>query len=603
MSSDHHFQVDLRGVIELLSGHLYSGPEVYIREMLQNAVDAINARRIDSPGFRGQVQIEIVESKSGTPPTLVVHDNGIGLTMSEVHEFLATIGQSSKRNAISRESFIGQFGIGLLSAFVVCEEIVVITRSVHPESITIEWKGRSDGTYSVRELSLENESGTQVYLRAKPGCFDYFDPQFVKDTAAHYGGHLPIPIEISCGDDRQVINTTPPWEFQDSSEQSLTEALLEYGRETFEMNLLDAIPLKSESGKVSGVAYVLPHAAPVASKRTHRVYLKNMLLSESVEGLLPDWAFFVKCVVNASNLSPTASREGFHEDDNLAQTREELGACLRKYLIDLAEHDRPRLDRIIGLHYLPIKGLAVEDDEFFEMFIDWLPFETTLGEMRAEEFRGRKTPVRYVRSRDQFRQISGVAAAQNMCIINTCYTYDTELIEKLARVFPGQEVEAVDVSELAQDFEDLTLEEREEMFELVKLANLALQPFHCEVDVKKFKPAALPTLYVSNDAATFQRSVDQAKDISDEMWSGLLDSVSSGAFSSSNAQLCLNYHNDLIRKMARVTDRTRLQRSLEMLYVQALLLGHYPLKEKEMSLLNDGLLSMIELSMEEGEGQ
>jgi len=588
MSSDHHFQVDLRG-------------DVYIREMLQNAVDAINARKIDNPAFEGRVQLEVVESKDGAPPTLVVHDNGIGLTMSEVHEFLATIGQSSKRGAISRESFIGQFGIGLLSAFVVCEEIVVITRSVHPESITIEWKGRADGTYSVRELSFDTEPGTQVFLRAKPGSFEYFDLEFIKDRAAHFGGHLPIPIEISCGGRREAINTVPPWELADTRKQSLTAALLEYGRDTFEMDLLDAIPLKSESGSVTGVAYVLPHATPMAAKKTHRVYLKNMLLSESVEGLLPDWAFFVKCVVNATNLSPTASREAFHEDENLERTRDELGACLRKYLINLAEHDRARLNRIIDLHFLPIKGLAVEDDEFFEMFIDWLPFETTLGEMRAEEFRGRKTPVRYVSSRDQFRQISGVAAAQNMCIINTCYTYDTELIEKLARIFPGQEVEQVDVSELAQDFDDLTLEEREEMFELIRLANVALQPYRCEVDVKKFKPVSLPTLYVSNDAATFQRSVDQAKDIADEMWSGLLDNISAGAFSSSNAQLCLNYRNELIRKLAKVTDRTRLQRSLEMLYVQALLLGHYPLKEQEMSLLNDGLLSMIEFSMDPGD--
>ena len=117
MSSPNHFQVDLNGLISLLSDHLYSGPEVYIRELLQNAVDALTARAKMDQAFRPEdstIRIEVVQGEDvSVAPTLVVTDQGVGLTEDEVHRFLATIGKSSKRE-FSRDDFIGQFGIGLL---------------------------------------------------------------------------------------------------------------------------------------------------------------------------------------------------------------------------------------------------------------------------------------------------------------------------------------------------------------------------------------------------------------------------------------------------------------------------------------------------------
>jgi molecular chaperone HtpG len=115
------FQVDLRGVVDLLSRHLYSGPRVYVRELLQNATDAVTARRaldVDAPArvrFRG--------TDGGG---LEVTDTGVGLTPDEARELLATVGRSSKRDLElggGRTEFLGQFGIGLLSAFTVSDRI------------------------------------------------------------------------------------------------------------------------------------------------------------------------------------------------------------------------------------------------------------------------------------------------------------------------------------------------------------------------------------------------------------------------------------------------------------------------------------------------
>jgi molecular chaperone HtpG len=602
---DHKFQINLRGIIDLLSGHLYSTPEVFVRELLQNGVDAVHAREMIEPGFLGEITLELHGGRGGKPPTLVFTDNGVGLTEDEVHRFLATIGQSSKNEAFWHRptDFIGQFGIGLLSCFVVSDEIVVVTRSARGGEPAVEWRGKPDGTYTVKTLAGDFSPGTQVFLTARKGAEDYFEPDRLAERVHHYGSLLPYPIRLSAGGPARLINAEgPPWRGHFASDEERRTALLEYGRKTLGEEFFDAIPLRSGVGEVEGVAFVLPYSPSLATRRTHRVYLKHMLLSESVEGLVPDWAFFVKCVVNANDLRPTASRESFVEDDKLAATRDALGRLLRDYLCGLARHDPRRLQQLVALHHLSIKALAARDDDFFRLFIDWLPFETSTGRMMLGEYRARHRVLRYTTHLDRFRQIARVAAAQGLCVINAGYVHDDELMARFPEVFPGAEVEEIDPAGLAQSFEDLDLAEREEVFALVKAADLVLQRFMCAADVKKFRPAELPALYATDADADLVRSAEQSRQISDELWSSVLDNLTSrGAVG--YAQLCFNFNNPLVRKLARLRDRRLLPRCIQMLYVQALLLGHHPLNDREMALLNEGLLGLIEWGVDAQEGR
>src|SRR5205085_796092 len=188
--------------------------------------------------------------------------------------------------------FIGQFGIGLLSCFVVSEEIVVVTRSARSGGRTLEWRGRPDGTYALKEIGADVAAGTQVYLTCKKGCEEHFAPARVRERLKHYGGLLPFPIRFNAGKVGDIINAGgPPWRREYPNAKARTQALLEFGEEAFEARFFDAIPLRSEVGAVDGVAFVLPFTPSLATKQKHRVYLKNMLLSEEADNLLPDWAF------------------------------------------------------------------------------------------------------------------------------------------------------------------------------------------------------------------------------------------------------------------------------------------------------------------------
>jgi molecular chaperone HtpG len=593
---EHKFQINLRGIIDLLSNHLYSGPEVFVREVLQNATDAIRARTHRESDHAGEVRLEILQAK-GKPPTLMVSDNGIGLTPDEVHTFLSTIGLSSKRAAEGERptDFIGQFGIGILSCFVVSDAIVVVSKSAKENTPAIEWRAKPDGTYTLKTLERDLAPGTQVWLTAKEGCEEHFDPAKIRELARHYGGLLPFPIFITHGKGTTQVNERgAPWKQEYSSERERLRAYLDFGREIFESDHLDAIPLKSASGDVEGIAYVLPYTANLTSKRAHRVYLKNMLLSENVENLLPEWAFFVKAAVNANDLRPTASRETFYEDDKLQAARDALGECLRLHLMKLADTDPRKLDRIIGLHALAIKGLAVQDDDFYRMVIDWLPFETSQGEMTFGEFRKQHDVVRFVPTVDQFRQVSRVAQAHGQPVINGGYTYDAELLKKAEDTL-GIPTEQIDPTLLSQSFDELTLAEQEQVAEFLRAAEQVLKPYRCEPDVKKYKPRELPALYTTNNEGRFFRSLEQSKEISNPLWAGVLDNLGrKDRPQATFAHICFNFENPLVKRLTTVRDRAILHRSIQMLYLQSLLLGHHPLSSKEMTLLNDGLLSLIE---------
>jgi molecular chaperone HtpG len=601
---DYRFQVNLSGIIDLLSQHTYSSPQVFIRELLQNASDAILARTYLEPDYAGETMVELSPGDDETP-ALVFRDNGIGLTEAEIHLFLATIGQTSKRDEwfVHRDDFIGQFGIGLLSCFVVSDEVVVITRSARENRQTIEWRGRADGTYSLTTLDEQRAPGTEVRLRCKPGQEEYFTAERVQRLIHHYGSLLRFPISFFSGEEPLRLNDSrPPWEQTFSSLESERAAYMEYGTSLFEMTFFDYVPLSSHMGDVHGVAYVLPFSPSLAMKKTHRVYLKNMLLSEQTEGLLPEWAFFVKCVVNANDLRPTSSRESFYEDEKLALTRAALGGQLRQYLIDLSVNSPGTLRTLIDLHHLSFKALAVDDDEFFRLFMKWLPFETNMGPVTLTEYIEAHKVVRYVSSRDEFKQTAAIASAQSLCIINGGYAYDRSLIEKAAAFFPGLQLVHIDADKLFLGFKYLTLDEQAEVETFLDLANRTLAPFECAVEIRSFSPSELPALYTESSEVLFMRSLSDTKEMTTGLWSSVLDEMAAGIKLDSWAQLCFNYGNPVVHKISKISDQALMEYAIQLIYVQSVMFSHRPLNPKEMALLNKSLLGFIQWGADVFEG-
>ncbi|GAA1785835.1 HSP90 family protein [Luedemannella flava] len=586
-----NFQVDLRGVVDLLSHHLYGSPRVYVRELLQNAVDAITARRATDSGAPALVRIEPAELTGDG--TLRVHDTGIGLTEAQVHELLATIGRSGKRDELgfARHEFLGQFGIGLLSCFLVADEIRVRTR--HGNEPTVLWTGYADGRYEVAVAGPADEraeQGTSVTLVPRRDGAQWLTGPTVVELARLYGSLLPVTVRVGS----EVVSAgPPPWlATAADSPGDRRERLIGYAQATLGFTPFDVIDLSVPAAGLTGAAFVLPMPVNPAAKLGHRVYLKRMLLGEGTEGLLPEWAFFARCVVDATELRPTASREALYEDGLLDEVREALGDQLRGWLVRLATNDRDRLAAFLDVHHLGVKALALHDDEMLRLVDQWWPMETNVGRMTLAEFRERHGTVRYCATIDEFRQLAAVAAAQDLAIVNGGYTYDSEIIERLPSLDREILVDRLDPSDLTTRFDTLDPDTELALRPFLKVTQRALDRLGCEAVVRSFEPAALPALYLVDRSAAFQQQLRATRERVDDVWAGVLAAFEQ-AEADARPQLVFNHRNPLVRRLIALTGSGLTELAVEAIYGQALLLGHHPLRPADAALLNRSFLGLL----------
>jgi len=582
MDAHRTFQVDLAGLVDLLSHHLYASPRVYLRELLQNAVDAITARRLREPDAPAVVRVETVEGGR-----LRVRDTGVGLTEAQVHELLATIGRSSKRDDLgfARHEFLGQFGIGLLSCFLVAREIVVVTRAAG--SPAVRWTGYDDGRYTVApEPDAPAEVGTTVTLVARHGAESWLAGPTVRELARLYGDQLPIEVTVD-GTPTTGPVVAAPWGPGD------TRAWTAYAERTLGITPFDVIELSVPEAGLTGAAFVMPRPLSPAHRGGHRVYLKRMLLAESAEGLLPDWAFFARCVVDTTELRPTASREALYEDALLDATREALGDQLRGWLVRLARTDPRKLGEFLRVHHLGVKALALHDDAMLTLVATWWPMETNVGPMTLSEFRERHGVIRYSATTDQFRQLAGIAAAQDLPLVNGGYTYDTEIIERLAQVDPEVRVERLDPGDLATRFDSLDPGVELGLRSFTTAAQRAMDRLGCEVVLRSYDPPTVPALYLVDRETAFRQELRATRDKADPVWADVLSSLDSRGVDT-RPQLVLNHRNPLVRRITALPTADLVALAVEALYGQALLLGYHPIRPADAALLNRSFLGLLD---------
>ncbi|HEY5835215.1 HSP90 family protein [Streptomyces sp.] len=583
----HTFQVDLRGLVDLLSHHLYSSPKVYLRELLQNGIDAITARTAIDPGAPAHV---LLHTEAGG---LRMEDTGIGLTEADVHSLLATIGRSSKRDGLehARAGFLGQFGIGLLACFVVADTIRVVSRSARlPQSPPVEWTARDDGSYTVRTLpaAARVEPGTTVHLTARPGAHDWFSPQRVATLARDFGSLLPYDVRV---DGEPVTDRPPVWERSYPGAAARRVELARSCKEQFGFLPLDVIDLDLPVAGVRGVAYVLPTAVSPAQRAGHRIHLKGMLLTERADDLLPDWAFFIRCVIDTDTLRPTASREHLYADETLAAVRDALGDRIREWLTTLAAGEPDRLTHFLSVHHLGVKTLARHDPDLLRVMLPWLPFETTDGQLSLEEFARRHATVHFTRTVEEFRQVAAIAAAQGMGVVNGGYTHDAELVGMLPRVRPGTAVAELDADTVTAHLDTVDPDLELALSGFLGTARATLDPLGCDVVVRTFHPVSVPALHLDDRSARHERAREDEAERADDLWAGILGSLRG---SGPRARLVLNQLNPLVRRIGTLASPELVGTAVEALYGQALLMAQRPLRPADSALLNRAFLDLLQ---------
>ncbi|EAC2486287.1 HSP90 family protein [Listeria monocytogenes] len=595
----HRFQVNLAGMIDILSNHLYDEKDVYIRELLQNATDAIRARKKIDSTLEGKIHASLTGDNN--EKTLIVEDNGIGLTEDEVHAFLATIANSSKGeknfDGESSNDFIGRFGIGLLSCFIVSDEIVMISTS-QKDGGTTEWRGKADGTYSVRKIETDTrEPGTQVYLRLRAGLEDHpecEDVEYLINTLKKYGASLESNIIVEMNGLEEEINS---WTKQFSDKETLStlsrEQIIQYGEYILGTHFQDYFLIENESGRTFGIAYMIPHAVQMNAIRKNTVFLNKMFVTSEANNILPDWSFFAKCVIWTDELQPVASREAFYKNERLTSVASELGVALKKGIETLPEE---ALMKLLATHYLGFKALASEDAPFLKLIYPYLPVRTLNGEEKLGDIIAKNDVIYYTYSVDDFRQIKDIARSSGMTLINGGYSYDSPILAQLSYFVEGTEFVLIQPEEMTDKLRPMTADEKQAYQPILTEMNSMMAEFDTDVLIKHFEPKDLPIIFIHSTATQELRELERAVEETTSVFSDILESIQKEQEPAPLAHLYLNLDNELIKRLF-TSEKTVKELSVivNVLYIQALLLGHYPLKRKEMVLMNQNMLRILEM--------
>ncbi|MDR0958965.1 MAG: HSP90 family protein [Propionibacteriaceae bacterium] len=596
------FRVDLRGVVDLLARHLYSGPNVYVRELLQNGVDAITARQQIDPGAPGSIRIRAWQDNG-----LEIVDTGVGLTTEEAREFLATVGRSAKRDIdlnVGRAEFLGQFGIGLLSAFMVADSIELVARSARDLSApTVTWTGHDDGRYDLTEAPRDpaDPPGSIVRILPRRGMEHWLAVETVVALASEFGQFLPVDIEIEVPLNngemawRRVSEEDLPWAKEYPHTLARREGLAQFCEKTMGFTPMATIDLSVPIAGLTGVAFVLPHTTPPGSGGYHRVYLKKMLLGSRVTGLVPEWAFFVRCAVDATGLAPTASREQLYADDTLLATQEALAATIRQWVVDTLTDQSTGQKEFVHTHHLALRSLALTDDIVLDLSAEVLPFETTDGIHTLREVMDQADEVVYTSSLEEYRRVAPVARAQGLLVVNAGYVYDSDFLAKLAER-PGWTIRALTTADISQ-----VLAFVEPSRELETLSNLSIAADildEMEIDpvLRRFEPEGLPAMILDDSDTSFQREAAEAMEEADDVWSEVLAELTDT--SESRRKLVFNDANRTVRRLMELDPSGPFFKAgVQTMYVSAVLVSGEPLRPPEAALMNDSLETFLSLGL------
>lgn len=357
---NYQFQAETRHLLDLMINSLYTNKEIFLRELISNASDAIDRLR-----FEALVRPELIDSDHNPQimleadrqnRTLTVSDNGIGMSREEVINNIGTIAESGTRQLRAKMSegvaearlseLIGQFGVGFYSSFMVADKVTMITRRAGEETATL-WESTGDGQYSVAPAS-KDQYGTTITLHLKPrdpenGIEDYTDRWIIARIVKRYSDFVSYPIvykgqpeesptETSATKvaEEKILNSMKPIWARPSSEVSEAQ-YVEFYQQLFhdwESPLLTIIAKAEGLVDYQAVVFV-PAKAPDdlyyhAAEVGLRLYAKGVLVMEKCADLLPRYLRFVKGIVDSSELPLNISRQMLQQERQVGQIRKWL---------------------------------------------------------------------------------------------------------------------------------------------------------------------------------------------------------------------------------------------------------------------------------------
>ena len=350
------FKAETKELLNLMIHSIYTNKEIFLRELISNANDAIDKLKFQSLTnnelLKGDDKFKIEISVDKDNRTLTIKDNGIGMTYDEVDENIGTIAKSGSKvfkeqlEAAKKADIdiIGQFGVGFYSAFIVADKVTLETRSPYSEN-GVRWVSSGDGNYEIEEISKENR-GTEITLHLKDGeeYSEFLEEWKIKDLVKKYSNYIRYEIYFK----DEVINSTKPIWKRDKKELK-DEDYNEFYKATFHdwNDPLFHINLKVQGNIEYNALLFIPKKLPFDYytknfKRGLQLYTKNVFIMEKCEDLIPEYFNFISGLVDCDSLSLNISREILQQNSELQAISKNLEKKIISELEKVLKNDREK---------------------------------------------------------------------------------------------------------------------------------------------------------------------------------------------------------------------------------------------------------------------
>src|SRR5215211_4680408 len=353
-SQSFHFKAETKQLLNILIHSLYKDREVFLRELLSNASDALNRLRFEVVTNRdvvdAEVELKIHITADKDSRMLTIQDTGIGMTRDEIVENLGTIAQSGARKFIEAtkdqkvdfSQVIGQFGVGFYSVFMVAEWVRVTSRSFKPGAESVMWYATGEDNYRVGVGNL-TERGTKVEIKLKEDAAEFAEEYRLKNIIHKHSDYIGFPIYI--GDAKEPVNKqTSLWR---TSRQEVTEEqYTEFYKQTtldFEDPLLHVHMVTDAPVQLYALLYVpgKMDRGMFALRKDDglKLYSRNILIDEYNKDLLPEYLRFVQGVVDSEDLPLNVSRETVQSSGLMPKLKKVLTNQVLRELETLAKNN------------------------------------------------------------------------------------------------------------------------------------------------------------------------------------------------------------------------------------------------------------------------
>jgi len=400
-SKDYDFQAETRQLLDIVTHSLYTDKEVFLRELISNASDALEKlRHLQATGEQitdPEKPLEITITTNEVDKTLTIQDSGIGMTREEMAENLGTIARSGSRafvkelkekggdsSQVDAAGIIGQFGVGFYSAFMVGSEVHVTSKAAKADAGNPNvWKSQGEGSFSLTDLdSNEADRGCKIVIQLRDGMEEYCKKSRVEEIIRKYSNFVNFPIIL----DGEVVNTIQAVWSQDKS--SVTEDQYKefykfianaYDDPLFTLHFRADAPLDVKS------LFFFPsfHTEKFGMGRMEpgcSLYSRKVLIEHKSPDILPDWLRFVKGVVDSEDLPLSISREKAQDSGLIKKLGDVLTRKILRFLDEMLKKEPEKYkDHFFQEFGFFIKEGICQDPRYHEQMSKLLCFETAKG--------------------------------------------------------------------------------------------------------------------------------------------------------------------------------------------------------------------------------